>query len=162
VFLKPKRLLLRTLQTTTSVDPTFPKDIRISLLSNPFALKFKQSCTDSRSQDGQIEGLDSQIPDSKILDPESSDFLNSCSQSIDHMKAKGLAMILVQDSNLWMGSYIIKDYFIFQMVYVDFEFSNSIMIFLLQDILASIKLWSLYRVISSSHRYGKLLRIMLQ
>jgi hypothetical protein len=47
------------------------------------------------------------------------------------MKAKGLKMILIQDSSLWMGSYIIKGYFIFQMVHVDFEFSSLVMIFLL-------------------------------
>jgi hypothetical protein len=46
------------------VDPTFLKDIRISLLSYPLALKFKQSCIDSRPQNGQIE-----VPD----------FLNSSS-----------------------------------------------------------------------------------
>jgi hypothetical protein len=48
VLLKPKRLLLQTLQTITSMDSTFLKDIRISLLSDPLALKFKQSCVDSR------------------------------------------------------------------------------------------------------------------
>jgi hypothetical protein len=31
---------------TTFVDPTWLKDICISLLSNPLALKFKQSCID--------------------------------------------------------------------------------------------------------------------
>jgi hypothetical protein len=86
VFLKPERLLLRTLQTTTSLDPTFLKDIRISLLSDSLALKFKQSCTDSRPQNSQIKVPDSQTPDSEILDPE----------SIDHKKAKSLEMILIQ------------------------------------------------------------------
>jgi hypothetical protein len=86
VFLKPERLLLRTLQTTTSLDPTFLKDIRISLLSDSLALKFKQSCTDSKSQNSQIKVPDSQTPDSEILDPE----------SIDHKKAKSLEMILIQ------------------------------------------------------------------
>jgi hypothetical protein len=66
------------------VDPTFLKDIRISLLSYPLALKFKQSCIDSRPQNGQIEVPDFQIPDfqipdSEILDLESLDFLNSSS-----------------------------------------------------------------------------------
>jgi hypothetical protein len=46
------------------------------------------------------------------------------------MKAKGLKMILVQDSISWMGSYIIKGYFIFQMVHVDFKFSTPGMAFL--------------------------------
>jgi hypothetical protein len=63
--------------TTTSVVSTFLKDIRISLLSNPLVLKFKQSCVDSRPQDGQIEVPDFQTPDSDILYP---DFLNSSSR----------------------------------------------------------------------------------
>jgi hypothetical protein len=61
------------------VDPTFLKDICISLLSDPLALKFKQSCADSRPQNSQIEVPDFQTPDSEILDPESPDFLNSSS-----------------------------------------------------------------------------------
>jgi hypothetical protein len=48
------------------------------------------------------------------------------------------------------------------MVHVDFKFSSPVMTFLLQDILASIKLWSLYRLISGGHKCGKPLRIMLQ
>jgi hypothetical protein len=48
VFLKHEGLLLRTLQTTTSLDPTILKDIHVSLLSDPVALKFKQSCANSR------------------------------------------------------------------------------------------------------------------
>jgi hypothetical protein len=71
-------------------------------------------------------------------------------------------MILIQGSSSQMGSYIIKGYFIFQMVDVDFKFSNPVMIFLLQDILASTKLWSLYLVISSGHKCGNPLRTMLQ
>jgi hypothetical protein len=74
VLLKPERLLLQTLQTTTSVDPTFLKDIRVSLLSDSLALKFKQSCADSRPQNGQIKVPNSQIPDSEIQNPESPDF----------------------------------------------------------------------------------------
>ena len=71
-------------------------------------------------------------------------------------------MILIQGSSSWMGSYIIKGYFIFQMVNVDFKFSNPIMIFLLHNILASTKLWSLYPVISDGHNCGNSLRTMLQ
>jgi hypothetical protein len=56
------------------------------------------------------------------------------------MKAKSIEMILIQDSSSWMGFYIIKSYFIFQMVHVDFKFSNPIMAFQLHDILASTKL----------------------
>jgi hypothetical protein len=49
------------------MDPTFLKDIRVSLLSDLLTLKFKQSCADSKFQDGQIEVLDSQTPDWEIL-----------------------------------------------------------------------------------------------
>jgi hypothetical protein len=78
------------------------------------------------------------------------------------MKAKSLKMILIQDSSSWMGSYIIKDYFISQMVHVDFKFSSHIMTFLLYDILASIKPWNLYCMIFGGYKYRKPLRIMLQ
>jgi hypothetical protein len=43
------------------------------------ALKFKHSCVDSRTQNGQIEVPDFQTPDSEILDLESPDFQNSSS-----------------------------------------------------------------------------------
>jgi hypothetical protein len=41
------------------------------------------------------------------------------------------------------------------MVHFDFEFSSPVMIFLLHDILASTKSWSLYRVISGGQKCGK-------
>jgi hypothetical protein len=44
------------------------------------ALKFIQSCTDSRLQNGQIEVPDSQTLDLEILDLESPNFLNSSSR----------------------------------------------------------------------------------
>jgi hypothetical protein len=78
------------------------------------------------------------------------------------MKVKSLKMILIQDSNSRMGSYIIKGYFASQMVHVNFEFSSPVMTFLLQDILASTKPWNLYRMISGGHKCGKPLRIMLR
>ena len=78
------------------------------------------------------------------------------------MKAKGLKMILIQDSNSWIGSYIIKGYFISQMVHVNFKFSNLVMTFLLQDILALTNPWNLYYMIFGGHRCGKPLRFMLQ
>jgi hypothetical protein len=68
------------LHTITSVDPTCLKDICISLLSDPLALKFKQSCADFRPQNGQIEVLDSQILELEILNLESPDILNSNSR----------------------------------------------------------------------------------
>jgi hypothetical protein len=74
VLLKPEQLLLKTLKTMILVDPTFLKDIRVSLLSNPLALKFKKSCTDFRPQNGQIEVLDFQIPNLEIINSESLDF----------------------------------------------------------------------------------------
>ena len=50
VFLKPERLLLRTIHTTTLVDSTFLIDIKVSLLLDPLALKFKQSCAHFKPQ----------------------------------------------------------------------------------------------------------------
>jgi hypothetical protein len=76
ILLKPEQLFLRILRTTTSMDPTFQKDIYISLFSNPLVLKYKQLCVDFRPQNGQIEVPDFQTPDLEILDPESPDFLN--------------------------------------------------------------------------------------
>jgi hypothetical protein len=76
--LKPERLFLRTVHTTTSVDSTFLKDIiRVSLFSDLLVLKFKQSCIKFLPQNDQIEVLDFQTPNSEILNPESPYFLNS-------------------------------------------------------------------------------------
>jgi hypothetical protein len=58
------------------MDPTFLKDICISILSDPLVLKFKQSCINFKPQNGQIKVPNSQTPDLEILDPESSDSLN--------------------------------------------------------------------------------------
>jgi hypothetical protein len=71
-------------------------------------------------------------------------------------------MILIQDSSSWMSSYVIKGYFISQLFHVDFEISSIIMTFLLHDILASTKPWSLYCVISVGHNCEKSFRIMLR
>jgi alpha-acetolactate decarboxylase len=75
--LKFERLLLKTLHTTTVGDSTFLKNIHVSLLLDPLALKFKQSFADFRPQNGQIEISNSQTLDLEILDPESLDFKNS-------------------------------------------------------------------------------------
>ena len=80
ILLKPKQLLLRTLHITTSVDLIFFKDINISLLSDPLAFKFKESCANFRLQNGQIEVPHFQTPNSKILDPKFPDFMKSNSQ----------------------------------------------------------------------------------
>ena len=69
ILLKPKQLQLRTTHITTSMDVAFPQDIRVSLQSDPLALKFK-SHSDSYNS-GEIQTLDSQIPDSMVIDSES-------------------------------------------------------------------------------------------
>jgi hypothetical protein len=66
--------------TTIIGVPTFLKDIHVSLLSDPLALKLKQSCVDFRPQNGQIEVPNFQTLNSEILDLESSDFQNSNSR----------------------------------------------------------------------------------
>jgi hypothetical protein len=62
------------------VDPTFLNDICVNLLSDPLALKCKQSYIDSRSQNGQIEIPNSQTLYLEILDLESLDFPNYSSR----------------------------------------------------------------------------------
>ena len=52
------------------MDVAFLQDIRVSLQSDPLALKFK-SHSDS-SNPGEIQTLNSQIPDSMVIDSESS------------------------------------------------------------------------------------------
>jgi hypothetical protein len=74
IFLTLEQLLFRTLHITTVGDLAFFKDIYVSLLLDPLALKFKQSCTDFRPQNGQIKVPDSQTADLEILDPKSLDF----------------------------------------------------------------------------------------
>ena len=68
-LLKPEQLQLRTMYITTSMDVAFLQDVRISLQSDPLALKFK-SHSDS-SNLGEIQTLDSQIPDSMVIDSKS-------------------------------------------------------------------------------------------
>jgi hypothetical protein len=60
----------------------------------------------------KIEVPDSQTSNLEVLDPESPDFMNSNSRIHKSHEGKGLKMILIQDSNSCMGSYIIKGYFI--------------------------------------------------
>ena len=52
------------------MNVAFLQDIRVSLQSDPLALKFK-SHSDS-SNPGEIQTLDSQIPNSMVIDSESS------------------------------------------------------------------------------------------
>ena len=66
ILLKPEQLHLRTTHITTSMDVAFLQDIRVSLQSDPLALKFK-----SHSDSGEIQTLGSQIPDSMVIDSES-------------------------------------------------------------------------------------------
>ena len=68
-LLKPEQLQLKTTHITTSMDVAFLEDIRISLQSHPLALKFKNH-SDS-SNPGEIQTLNSQTPDSMIIDLES-------------------------------------------------------------------------------------------
>ena len=68
-LLKPEQLQLRTTHITTSMDVAFLQDIQVSLQSDPLVLKFK-SHSDS-SNPGEIQTLDSQIPNSMVIDSES-------------------------------------------------------------------------------------------
>ena len=68
-LLKPEQLLLRTTRTTTSVDAAFLQDIRVSLHSDPLALKFKSHSKILDS--GDVLVMDSQLPDSEDIDSES-------------------------------------------------------------------------------------------
>jgi hypothetical protein len=77
VLLKPKQLLLKILHIMISMDPTFLKDIRVSLLSDPLALKLKKLYTNFRSQNGQIKVSSFQTPNLEIQNPESPDSQNS-------------------------------------------------------------------------------------
>ena len=67
-LLKPEQLQLRTTHITTSMDVAFFQDIRVSLQSDPLALKFKSHS--DRSNPREIQTVDSQIPDSMVIDSE--------------------------------------------------------------------------------------------
>ena len=69
ILLKPEQLQLRTTHITTSMDVVFLQDIRVSLQSDPLALKFKSHSNSSNP--GEIQTLDSQIPDLMVIDSES-------------------------------------------------------------------------------------------
>jgi len=56
-------------RTTTSVDASFLQDIRVSLQSDPLALKFKTNF--EISNPGEIPSLDSQVLHSEVIDSES-------------------------------------------------------------------------------------------
>lgn len=75
-LLKPEQFLLRTVCATTSVDAEFLQDIRVSLSSDPLALKFKSHSEIPRS--GDVQDMDSQNPESEILDSESPNPSTSC------------------------------------------------------------------------------------
>ena len=68
-LIKPEQLQLKTVRTTTSVDASFLQEIRVSLQSDPLALKFKSNAGIPSS--GEISSIDSQIPDSEVVDLES-------------------------------------------------------------------------------------------
>ena len=58
-LLKPEQLLLRTLHTTTSTDSPFIQEIRVSMSSDPLALKIKQQFANHRSKMSKSEILSS-------------------------------------------------------------------------------------------------------
>ena len=57
------------MRTTTSVDASFLQDIRVSLQSDPLALKFKTNFEISNPE--EIPSLDSQVLHSEVIDSES-------------------------------------------------------------------------------------------
>lgn len=92
-LLKPEQLLLRTMRTSTSVDAAFLQDIRVSLQTDPLALKIKSHSEVSDSGDvqsmdsqpfhsgdvhtmnshvhGDVQNMDSTVPSSEVNDLES-------------------------------------------------------------------------------------------
>jgi hypothetical protein len=66
---KRERLLLRTVYTTTSMDPIFLTNSRVSVLLDTLALKFKQSCPNFRPQNGTNRS--SKFSNSGLGDPRS-------------------------------------------------------------------------------------------
>ena len=158
--MKLEGLLLRTVRTTILVDSTFLKDVRVSLLSNPLALEFKQSYADFRLQNGQIKYPNSQTLDSEILDPLSPSFIKSNTWIHKSQEGKrpqddtdsiyGWAFILSRATlspkwSMWTSSFLILSWL------------SWCMTFWLQQ-----NQWNLYCMISGGQRCRILLRIMLQ
>ena len=69
ILLKPEQLQLRTMHSTTSIDVAFLQNIQVSLQSEPLALKFKSHSDSSNLR--EIQTLDSQIPNSMVIDSKS-------------------------------------------------------------------------------------------
>ncbi len=69
ILIKPEQLQLKTVRTTTSVDASFLQDIRVSLQSDPLALKLKNNVGVSNPR--EFPSPDSQVPDSEVIDSES-------------------------------------------------------------------------------------------
>ena len=69
VLIKPEQLQLKTVRTLIPVDASFLQDIRVSLQSDPLALKFKNNSVNSNL--GEVPSLDSQVLDSEVIDSES-------------------------------------------------------------------------------------------
>ena len=151
-LLKPEQLQLRTTHITTSMDVAFFQDIRVSLQSDPLALKFKSHSNSSNP--GEIQTLDSQIPDSMVIDSESPNQTISNYVSIDHKEVKCPKMILIQDSSFVMGSCVMWDYFMFRKAHVDFECFSLDTIFHRRDILVLTKPWSLFLETFGGHKCG--------
>ena len=104
------------------MDATFLQDICVSLQYDPLALKFKSCSNIPNSEDVQYQNF--HTLDSKVTDLEPPFSLLFICGSIDHMEVKCPEMILIQDSNFAMGSYIIKDYCMSLKVHANFECSS--------------------------------------
>ena len=75
-LLKSEQLQLITTHITTSMDVAFLQDIRVSLQFDLLASKFKSHSNSSNP--GEIQTLDSQIPDLMVIDSESPNQTISC------------------------------------------------------------------------------------
>ena len=64
--IKPEQLQLKTVCITTSVDAAFLQDIRVSLQSDPLALKLKNNGSIPNSR--EFPSPDSQVLDSEVID----------------------------------------------------------------------------------------------
>ena len=62
-LLKPKQLLLRALHTTTPTDSPLIKEIRVSMTSDPLALKIKQQIANHRPENIPVRNPESLVPE---------------------------------------------------------------------------------------------------
>ena len=119
-MLKLEQLLLQTVRTTTLVDAAFLQDIRVSLRSDPLALKFKSHSDVLDSGDVLVTNF--QTPEA--IDLDSSNLPTSSSRIHRSHRGEMPEMILIQDSSSRMDSYTIKDYYMSLKVHADFRCSS--------------------------------------